>query len=176
MATKVKSHTGFRNGDLFCFNCGRSQKIPFPMEVTLATDFFKSFDKHHKGCAKTWIEPVAMPNEENLSSAIKKNADWWLQYGERGISSETMFHYLSGRRIGQRESTPSDPDDFRRCYLLLKAVPQWKNDLDKLRPVSEVWNKLVDNWDRLTEMLETAMASPSKKATEMYQLMKSLGC
>lgn len=171
MATK-KVTTGIRNGKLFCFNCGESYDLQLPQPVGMASAIMNQFEKSHKNCAKTWIEPVAMPDEKTE----QQNADWWLINGERGISSETMFYYLSGRRIGKHESHPSDPDDFRRCYLLLKAVPQWKTQLHKLKPVSKVWEGLVDNWDKLTEMLETAMKTKGQQATEMYDLMKSIGC
>jgi hypothetical protein len=69
---------------------------------------------------------------------------------------------------------PADPDDFRRCYLLIKAVPQWKERLVELKSLSETWSKLVDNWDKLTEMLEEQMRT--RKANGMYELMNSLGC
>lgn len=148
--------------------------MPLPMPVELASDFMKSFNRMHKNCTKTWTEPVAEPNNENTSRSIAQNMEWWLTKGEHGISSETMFYHLSGRRVGRHESPPSDPDDFRRCYLLLKAVPQWRVDLHKLKAVSQTWANLVDNWDLLTEKLEDMMKN--KKANGMYELMKSYGC
>src|SRR5690348_9121224 len=116
--TKKECHTGFRNGDLFCFHCGESQVMPLPMPVELATDFMKSFDKHHKDCEKTWSEPVATPEGKGENA----NAMWWVRNGEHGTSSKTMFKYLSGSNMMhiERDSHPIDPDDFRRCYLLLK--------------------------------------------------------
>lgn len=174
MATKTKGHAGFRNGDLFCFNCGTSQKLPLPMDVRLAGEWMKGFEKVHKDCKKTWEEPIA----ESNGKTEKENADWWLRNGEQGISSKTMFKYLDGRDItGRYESTPSDPDDFKRCYKLLQAVPQWKSQLHKMKAVSPVWAKLVDNWDKLTEMYEQNVREDWKnyKKIGMYEFMKSLG-
>ena len=167
---KKESHTGFRNGKLFCFNCGTFQDF-VTMPVFMATDFLKSFEKHHKNCQKTWIEPV---NETNGKTEYE-NENWWMIHGEQGISSKTMFNHLSDRnrvQISYNECHPLDPDDFRRCYLLLKAVPQFKAKLDRLKPLSEVWANLIENWDRLTEMLEEQMAT--KKENGMYEFMKTL--
>jgi len=171
------SKTGFRNGDLFCFNCGTSQKMPLPMPVQLATDFMKSFEKLHKDCEKTWTEPK---NETSEKSEIE-NALWWLKNGEQGISSKTMFKYLSDDNIPlniNSESHPLDPDDFKRCYKLLKAVPQFKVKLGRMRNISTTWANLVDNWDKLTEMYEENVRTEWKnyKKIGMYEFMKSLGC
>lgn len=178
MATKTKGNSGFRNGELFCFNCGSSQALPLPLDVRLAAEWMKGFAKVHEDCEKTWVEPKADPALDYSETAIKQNAYWWLRNGERGMSSETMFYYFTGNRVGKNETTPSDPDDFRRCYLLLEAVPQWKTQLDKLRKGGEVWCKLVENWDKLTEMMEQNIREDWKnyKKVGMYELMKSLGC
>lgn len=138
----------------------------------MAAAIMKQFSKSHQHCAKTWVEPMAETN----GKTVEENANWWIRNGERGLSSETMFGYLhdGGMKIAKWETTPSDPDDFRRCYLLLKAVPQWKSELHKLKSVSPVWSNLVDNWDKLTEMLEDLMEK--KTDNGMYKFMKSLGC
>ncbi|RIV20373.1 hypothetical protein DYU11_20190 [Fibrisoma montanum] len=167
-------HTGFRNGALFCFHCGVSQPMPLPMPVTLASDFMKSFAKLHRSCKKTWTEPVnATPSERTE----KQNAMWWLANGERGVSSETIFKYLSDDVSIERsrwESHPLDPSDFRRCHLLLEAVPQFRAKLDRMRAVSPVWARLVDHWGKLTDMLLEQMVT--RKDNGMYDFMKSLGC
>lgn len=175
MGTKPKSHTGLRNGDLFCFNCGSSFKINYPQPVDVVSKQMKSFSELHENCAKTWVEPVV----DSRGKTEKENADWWLVNGQHGISSKTMFKYLDGRDITKGwESTPSDPDDFSRCYKLLQAVPQWKTQLHKLKSVSPVWAKLVDNWDKLTEMYEQNVREDWKnyKKIGMYEFMQSLGC
>jgi hypothetical protein len=172
--SRKNSHTGMRNGDLFCFNCGTSQKLPLPMPVDLAGEWMIGFAKVHSKCPKTWVEPVADPALDYSNVAISRNANWWLVNGERGMSSETMYYYFTGVRIGKRETHPCDPDDFRRCYLLLKAVPQWKTQLHKLKVGGKIWSNLVDNWGKLTEMLEEQMKT--RKANGMFEFMQSLGC
>lgn len=170
---KKKDNTGFRNGDLFCFNCGQAYKMNLPQPVDMATAIMKQFSKSHKDCPPTWIEPV---NEGNTKTELE-NCSWWLINGEHGISSKTMFKYLDDNNLPvqiQSECHPLDPDDFRRCYLLLKAVPQFKDKLYRLKTISKTWSNLVDNWDRLTEMLEEQMRTKSKNG--MYDFMDSLGC
>lgn len=179
MATKIKSHTGFRNGDLFCFNCGSSYKMNLPQLVDMASAMMKQFGKSHKGCIKTWVEPVSETN----GKTEEENANWWAENGEHGVSSKTMFNHLSKslQVLGLKnhyQGHPSDPDDFKRCYKLLQAVPQWKARLNELKTISSVWVKLVDNWDKLTEMYEQNVREDwnNYKKVGMYEFMESLGC
>ncbi len=176
MATKTKNHTGFRNGDLFCFNCGGSFKMNLPQPVDVASKQMKSFAELHESCEKTWVEPIADSNGKTL----EENKTWWLIHGEHGISSKNMFAVLGSgySKSDGKLMTPSDPDDFKRCSQLLQAVPQWRSELHKLKPISETWSNLVDNWDKLEAMLIEAkqLWSKGKGAKEMYEFMKSLGC
>ena len=176
MATKKQEHTGFRNNDLFCFHCGTSYKMNLPQPIDMAAAIMKQFTKSHKDCVKTWVEPIADGNGKTL----EENKNWWLINGEHGISSKNIFAVLSGG-YSQAEGklcTPSDPDDFKRCSQLLQAVPQWRSELHNLKPISETWSNLVDNWDKLENMLIEAreLWSKNKGAKEMYDFMESLGC
>lgn len=172
----TKSNTGFRNGALFCFNCGGEFKQCYPMPVDVASNQMKSFADLHRDCKKTWVEPVL----DGRGKTEEENAAWWLLNGEHGISSRAMFSVLSGKNVmgtwGMHH--PCDPDDFKRCYKLLQAVPQWKSRLYKMNRVSPVWQRLVENWDKLTEMYEQNVREDWKnyKQVGMYEFMQSLGC
>ena len=179
MATKTKANIGYRNDALFCFNCGGSYKIQYPQPVSMVTALTKQFTKEHKGCEATWKEPINETQEQTEEFC----ANWWAENGEHGVSSKTMFNHLAKslnvRRLkNEWTSTPSDPDDFKRCYKLLQAVPQWKSRLHELKTLSPVWEKLVDNWDKLTEMYEQNVRENWKnyKQIGMYEFMKSLRC
>lgn len=176
MPKKKESHTGFRNGDLFCFNCGTAYKMNLPQPTRMAAAMMIQFGKDHANCPKTWVESVNEPE----AKTEEQNADWWLKNGEQGISSKTMFFYLSGRKfkLVDYESTPSDPDDFKRCYLLIKAVPQFRDKLHLLKSVNQTWSNIVDNWGKLTEMYEENVRTAWKnyKKIGMYEFMKSIGC
>jgi hypothetical protein len=157
------------------------------MAISAMTDALSSFEKLHKNCPKTWKEP-----EPDLTRPIEERIKWWVDLGEHGISSQTIWNvivlrykYLSAIEFNHHTlsevllppvnyRSPVDPDDFRRCYLLLKAIPEWKEKLISLKEISPVWSNIVDNWDKLCEMLEEQMAT--KKANGMYEFMKSLGC
>lgn len=172
--------TGFRNGDLFCYNCGCSHPLNLPQSISMSTAIMSQFDRLHKNCAPTWTEPI---NETPLEKTVAQNANWWALHGEQGSSSKTMFnHFVVGTDVRplelDRPCAPSDPDDFKRCYKLLQAVPQWKQRLFELKTISPVWSALVDNWDKLTAMYEQNVAEnwANYKQIGMYELMKEVGC
>lgn len=168
---KEISHIGIRNESFFCYHCGGSQKIPFPISIDLLTEWMKGFKKVHKNCIKTWTEPI---NDVDGKTEYE-NCNWWINHGEHGISSMTMFNHLSDHiKIDcPRENIPCDPDDFRRCHLLLEAVPQFRTKLHRLKEIP-MWSNLVQNWDILTAMLEEQILTG--KSNGMYEFMKSLGC
>jgi hypothetical protein len=166
---KMAEHCVIRNGNLFCTNCGSEFVISYPIDPRMFEGISKAFRDVHKNCKKKWQQPVV-----NQSLTEKEKADWWLMFGERGVSSETIFQTIDGRKILKHEGNhPMDPDDFRRCYLLLQTVPEWRNKLHFMKVVSPIWRELVDNWDLLTEMLEEQLTTGN--ANGMYQKMKSLG-
>jgi len=165
----VAEHCIVRNGNLFCTHCGGDQEIQYPLNPIMFIAISEAFREIHEHCEKTWKQPIV---DQSLTEYQKAN--WWLLHGERGVSSETIFQKIDGRIILKHEGChPLDPDDFRRCYLLLETIPEWKTKLHLMKKVSPVWEKLVDNWDKLTEMLEEQLATG--KANGMYQTMKSLG-
>lgn len=173
---KTQSHTGFRNGDLFCFNCGRSYNMNLPQSVNIASAMMKQFDKDHKSCPKTWVQP-----EPDMSWPENERVVFWYKNGERGTSSETIFFTLADKSISYNckkpiaFSHPHDCDDFRRCHMLLEWVPEWRARLGEMRELnSPQWNNLVLNWDKLTEMLKDQIETG--KPNGMYDLMKTLGC
>lgn len=100
---------------------------------------------------------------------IPKNAQEWLKNGEKGISSKVMFGAITGLWLDNYDWTPSDPSDFNRCFKLINQVPEWKKELNKVSLISKEWKNVIDNWDKLSEMLEN-------RDKEMYYFMKTLGC
>lgn len=162
--------TTIRNGNLFCINCGGEHKLIFPMPVDEMSKHIKSFDKLHKKCKKTWTEP-----EADQSQSVQKKAMFWMANGERGQSSETMWNCLMNNDIFPINH-PYDGDDFSRCYKLLQFVPEWRNELHKLKPLSKQWSNLVDNWDKLTEMYEENKRTnwQNTKEVGMYEFMSEL--
>ena len=164
------SHTTFRNSQLFCLNCGCSHKLQFPIPVDKMVDATKAFDTLHADCEKTWKEP-----EPNMDLSWEERANWWMEHGERGTSSEVMWRTFMGF-TSDDVSAPSDPDDFKRCYKLLKTVPEWKENMHALEELSPYWKALVGSWDKLTLMYERNVSEDWKNHKEvgMYALMDKL--
>jgi hypothetical protein len=118
--------TTFRNGKLFCTCCGKQETLKLPMPIMEMTGKIEDFDNQHQSCEQTWAEPTADPSLPEIDRAF-----WWLENGERGLSSETMWHCFMNRKSFP-VNHPHDAGDFSRCYKLLQAVPEWKHDLGKL--------------------------------------------
>jgi hypothetical protein len=160
------SHTTIRNEDFFCFNCGGKHPIQMPIPIDEMTKKIDAFNVLHADCKKTWTEPVADQEKPTREKAL-----FWYNHGHVGMSSKTMFHCLMGHEDFEINH-PHDPDDFSRCYKLLEQVPEWKNELHKLKPLSKQWSNLVDNWPKLTELYEF-MCSENVNVG-MYEFMQTL--
>lgn len=80
----------------------------------------------------------------------------WHGSGEHGISSEAIFDRLAfgiqGRRWGS--DYPRDPSDFRRCQLLLRRVPEWRERLPEMAANGPEWARLVERWDDIHALIE----------------------
>jgi hypothetical protein len=113
-------NTTIRNGELFCLNCGGSYKLKYPISVDEMTKTMEVFNGAHADCPKTWTEP-----EADQSQDVAAKAYFWFQNGERGMSSEAIWFCCMGRP-SYNKNHPLDPDDFKRCYKLFKAVPEWR--------------------------------------------------
>ncbi len=172
MAKKTESHTGFRNGKMFCFHCGGWFDFKLRQPINVATDQMRAFDKLHKHCQKIWVEPV---NEHPNLKTMQENIEWWIENGEHGTSALTILKYAAGVDLTKgSENHPYDTSDFYRCHKLIQAVPQLFNRLGKLQPLSPVWDKLVSNWGTLSGLLIKQINS--NKDEGLYQKMKDLGC
>ena len=162
--------TTLRNQNLFCLNCGSEHVLHYPVPIDEMSKKMKAFDVLHKDCKKTWTQPQVDQNKDVMQKAM-----WWIANGEKGNSSETMWNCLMGNK-GFPINHPYDPDDFSRCYKLLKTVPEWNKQLEKLKPLSIAWSNLINNWSKLTEMFEQNEREQWKnyKKVGMYEFMKTL--
>ncbi len=164
------THTTIRNENLFCLNCGGSFQISYPIQPQILSDKITAFNDLHAKCPPTWKEP-----EADQEQSTKQKAMWWISNGETGMSSKTMWNCFMGTKSFSINH-PYDPDDFRRCYKLLHAVPEWKKLIPKLKELSPAWSNLAENWDKLTEMYEENERTKWKKHKEidMYGFMQKL--
>lgn len=103
----------------------------------------------------------------------------WLALGERGMSSQAIVEHLTGVRLDRwsHGNHPYDPDDFRRCQLLLNAVPLARLMFPTMRECSPKWARLVDAWDEIhlaiQEEAPDYLGSPGgKSAPRAHKLMQ----
>jgi hypothetical protein len=85
------------------------------------------------------------------------------------MSSEALWYFFMGHN-GARKNYPSDPDDFKRCHKLLKAIPEWRSVLYKAKSLSPEWSRLIDEWDKLEVLFEDLVKT--HKDNGMYDLMQ----
>ena len=88
-------------------------------------------------------------------TALSEAAVEWLVHGEHGLSSRTIFNWLLLKEVDRRfgVSRPYDPDDFRRCELLLRQVPELRQRLPEMASLSPIWRRLVERWDEVVALM-----------------------
>jgi hypothetical protein len=112
-----------------------------------------------------------------MSTLNDKVLDWFGK-GEVGESSKCMALALTGHPFKTAFPVyPCDPDDFNRCYKLLKAVPELRSRLTWMKDVNGYWKALVAHWDEVEESLIGEIGengAKSHKAPLTYNLMRSI--
>lgn len=99
----------------------------------------------------------------------------WLRTGERGVSSEGIFGHLTGIPIYQgRPSPPTDPSDFRRCRLLVQAVPSFRSKLPRMAELGPQWKAIVDHWDELCAIMDEEIPNGTGHAPRLWDRMGEL--
>ena len=98
----------------------------------------------------------------------------WLLDGEVGSSSMTIWHVMTGEpmRRGWPPRPPLDPDDLRRCLLLLDRFPAWRERLPEVASIYPEWTRLVADWDALEKCLRAELARTPWSSAETYRRMK----
>lgn len=110
---------------------------------------------------------------------ISENLLQWLANGERGVSSETIVHYVTGIKTNDWYDHPVDPSDLGRCVKLLEMCPELVEGFkEKMPRVSVVWERLVDHWDELIAMLDEEVPGwrhgERGSARKTYDMMQKL--
>ena len=89
---------------------------------------------------------------------INMTPEQWIIEGEVGTSSKTIWAVMMGVAKGKKEcnweyDTPKDPDDFKRCWKLINAVPEWRARLHEVANVFPKWIPYIREWDKLETMV-----------------------
>lgn len=103
----------------------------------------------------------------------------WMRSGERGTSSEAIVSRLTGCPMGRKDFPyPRDPDDLRRCVLLLEACPTLAERFGEMASASPTWSRMVASWSTLVATFDAEKPGWRKgwkgPATKTYNAMFAL--
>ena len=77
----------------------------------------------------------------------------WTYTARTGLSSEAIAYTTTTGTPQNPRHHPHDPDDLRRCLLLLERIPAAAKALPILAEASPHWGVLVEHWDALDKSL-----------------------
>jgi hypothetical protein len=109
----------------------------------------------------------------------------WLLSHDTGTSSKVICQVMTGSGFARHPleaSTPRDPDDFGRCYRMLRHFPSWRARLEEVAHHYPHWRPMVEAWDELSAMYERISDEDGRYrydcdralAGEMYERMVAL--
>lgn len=109
----------------------------------------------------------------------------WLIQGDTGLSSKCLAATIMSNgktaniKAYEASQHPLDGSDLNRCVKLLRQVPEMREHLSIMRPVSKYWEVLVDHWDELEELLDNELIANKKPGSSSlkgstYKRMKEL--
>ena len=96
----------------------------------------------------------------------------WLASDDVGMSSKYMASVLAPTPWQQEFRYPHDPDDFGRCYRLLRAVPELRANSMRLAQCPAPWPQLHAEWLKLEALYEQEL--PANRAPKLYDEMKRI--
>lgn len=120
---------------------------------------------------------LGLTSEENAAriknGTIRDRALNWSANGETGLSSLAIFRHFLGIE-DPAPSHPHDPDDLRRCLLLLEHVPEWKPRMHEIASASPAWARIAPKWEELTRLFSEETSRGKGSAPRTYDLLQSL--
>lgn len=169
---------------LECLRCGGHYLPNYPTPVNVMTALSKAFRRDHARCE---LRPDGLVcchcgkrghKPDACQSLFTTDPMVWVTGTDTGTSSKTIWRRMMRRSINDddRDDVPYDPDDFGRCYRLLKLFPEWRERLGEMRSVpgwvGKAWGRLVDNWQEMERLYEEER--PIGRAPKLYALMQRL--
>lgn len=98
--------------------------------------------------------------------------DAWLKSDDTGLSSKYMVRVLKHKDKSGQIHWPHDPSDFGRCFMLLEAVPELRENLGDMSQTCKEWKALVENWQELCDLYNEEL--PQDNAPKLALRMKEL--
>jgi len=132
---------------------------PHLARLAEATMAFGLPDDIDRLCESMADEVLARTQLKHWNNELSEAALHWLALGEQGVSSQVMFRDILGvmpamGSASEDNDTPRDPDDLRRCRLLVEAVPEIQDNLARLKRTSAAWMRLVDRWAEVCRLMD----------------------
>lgn len=112
----------------------------------------------------------AYDDAPSLMDPIKARASWWLERGDVGSSSATMFAAFSGTPSPLPLGVPLDRVDFKRCKDLLDLIPEWRPQLDKVTTMFPWFAPFIDRWEEFEKLY--AEEQPAGTCPKLYELLQ----
>jgi hypothetical protein len=114
---------------------------------------------------------------------MRKEILQWVIGDDTGISSKTIWAVMTGavtkkdvedfpRPARHLFDVPHDPDDFGRCYRLLKIAPEWRVRLNEMYGIFPEWELMAKYWNAMEKLWEEE--SPRRRCPKLYDLMQTL--
>src|SRR3990167_6136371 len=120
---KIPAWMTMADGGARCLRCGGCEAAPFPMPVDAFAPWCEYFGAKHAACKDTGrVDTPAASVEE------------WRGGWDTGISSVAIYSHMMGLPQDSQfgPGYPRDPDDFGRCYRLLKVAPEWRERIGEM--------------------------------------------
>lgn len=155
--------TGGRVGEsAYCRRCGEGLILGMPIRIEVFLAAARAFEKSHRSC-----------KEPGYKEPVPANLLEWALSRDVGVSSMTIWSAVTGRPSPYGAyDVPHDPDDFARCYRLIKHFPEIEPQLQKVAELHSRWIPFVQNWPELTELYE--QESPSGNCQKLYERLQQL--
>lgn len=75
------------------------------------------------------FEPVKL-SEKSMKLALE-----WIVSEDTGLSSKTIWSMMMNGKAPERQHAPCDNGDFGRCYRLLKLIPEFEQNLERMATI-----------------------------------------
>ena len=162
---------------------------PLPSQLTLFSAVCKCFGSRPanprqlnaiiRACDSILAE-FARPEAKSVAGM---GYEAWKASDDTGMSSKYLAYILSGDwtsaegRDRKTLSYPHDPDDFGRCYRMLRACPEFKissaaDMVVRTEQMEKPWPQLGAAWPELEALYEKEL--PNGEAPLLYQRMKEI--
>lgn len=181
-------HVVFADDGAFkCQHCGEKYEMANGASIAVYTAAMAAFSKDHESCER----PEGMkckfcrsPDHEwhEHVNATCTSPWQWLSSGDTGTSSKAIYTFFTTGRVPYAfgvsngdAHAPRDPDDFGRCFRLLRApwAAEWRSRIGEMARFPS-WTKMAQRWDELEALYVAEFGNADGRAPKLYNLMKEL--